>query len=321
MNYLSVLKQSFKGWQEDQIPTWSAALSYYTIFAISPLLLLLISIVSIVIDPRTLKVDLFLQIQASLGREAAVLITDSLKSAKENGGVGASIIGFFLLLLGASGVFGQLKATLNHIFKVKHTPENAVTDFIEQKMVGFLMILAIGVLLFFSVGASTFLSAMGNFVSTALPIPQFTLELGNFVLSFLVISVLFALIYKVLPDIKLPRQILWEGSLISALLFTLGKTALGLYLGNGAVGSGFGAAASLAVILVWIYYSSLIFFFGAEIIKTYANNEGIILILKKHAISTVPERDKEKTFGLIERILSYIFSGLVLRLMRKIAKR
>src|SRR5690606_23667694 len=139
----------------------------------------------------------------------------------------------------------------------------------------------------------------------------------------LIISILFGLIYKVIPDIKLPFSLIWRGALFTAFLYTIGKTLLGLYLGSGAVGSSFGAASSLAILLVWIYYSSLIFFFGAELIRAYAAAKEVVLVPKEHAVSTLPVQKKvdEDISPLIKRLLSYILSGLFLRIMRKVLKR
>lgn len=318
---IPLLKKSIKNWQDDNVMTWSAALSYYTIFALSPLLLLLLSITSLVIDPDIIKNDLYRQIQATIGREAATLITSLLTQAKERGGGVATFIGFILLFVGASGVFGQLKATLNHIFKVKPMPQNPIKGFFKQKLTGFLMIVAIGILLALSLSATALLSILGTFFTSLLPLPQLTFELINFIVSFLIISILFGLIYKILPDVKLPFSLLWRGSLLTAFLYTIGKTFLGLYLGSGAVGSSFGAASSLVIILVWIYYSSLIFFFGAELIRTYATAKRVELVPKEHAVSTLPIKREEETPPFIKQLLSYVLSGILLKLIGKILKR
>ncbi len=320
-NALTLLKKTFQEWQKDNIATWSAGLSYYAVFAVSPLLLLLLSLTGLIISPEIIQKNIAQQLQNILGPSVAHFIIETLSQAKGKEGILATLLGFIFLVIGVSGVFTQLKATLNHIFKIKSTQKDFIKSFIKEKIIGFLMILLIGILLALSLTVTAVITFFSNFFVFLLPVSQTTIEVLNFIVSFITTSILFILIYKVLSDIKIPSKLLLKGGVITALLFTIGKTLLGLYLGSGFVGSGFGAASSLAFLLIWIYYSSLIFFFGAELIKVYAIEENIELPPKVNTISLKTKHGEDKLTILAEKTLGLILSGLLIRLMKKIIGR
>jgi membrane protein len=186
------------------------------------------------------------------------------QSQKPASGVLASIMGLITLLFGASGVFGELRSALNTIWDVKPTTEGGIWTIIKQRFFSFGIVLAVGFHLLVSLVISTALAAIGKYFDGFLVMPEFVMDTLNFIISLAGITVLFALIFRYVPDVKIPWKDVWTGAFVTALLFTIGKSLIGLYLGKAAVGSAYGAAGSLVVILVWVYYSSMIFLFGAE---------------------------------------------------------
>lgn len=323
-DFFSLFKDAFSSFGKDNVTSWSAALSYYTAFALSPLLLLIISLLSLFISKTTIQNELVNQIHGLVGTQGAVFIKGIIANAKEtHGGVIGTIISFVLLAIGASGVFGQLQTTLNHIFHVEIKPNAGIMHHIVDRFLSFSMIVAISFLLLISLVASALINVVSAFFTHLLPLSSFIIEGFNFIFSLGVITLLFMLVFAVMPDVKIPRKVLFFGSFATALLFTIGKTLIGIYLGRGTTSS-FGAAASLATVLVWLYYSSLIFFFGAELMKSYATAHAIALEPKKGAkISTPTVRVKPaiKERGFAETVLSYLFSGLFLALLSKVTKK
>lgn len=277
-NLLNLLKQTFTEWNEDKAPQLSAALAYYTIFSIAPLLVIAIAVAGLVLGPQAVQDKLIGQIQGVVGHDSAVFIQNMVQSAsKPSHGILATIIGLVTLLGGAAGVFGQMKAALNTIWNVtppKVAGIQGILLSLKNQFLSFGMVLGIGFLLMVSLLLSAALSALSQFLSG----PNTTLagvwEIVDIIVSFGVITVLFAAIYRVLPDAKIAWRDVWLGAAITALLFTVGKYLLGLYLGRSTASSTFGAAGSLVVLLLWIYYSSQILFFGAEFTQVYANTHG-----------------------------------------------
>jgi membrane protein len=321
---VSLFKDAFSSFGKDNVTSWSAALSYYAAFALSPLLLLIISLLSLFVSKATVQNELVNQIRGLVGNQGAIFIKGIIENAKQSHGeIIGTIISFVLLALGASGVFGQLQTTLNHIFHVEPKPDAGLMHLIVDRFLSFSMIVAISFLLLISLVASTLINVVSAFFTHLLPLSSFFVESFNFVFSLGAITLLFMLVFAVMPDVKIPRKVLLFGSFTTALLFTIGKTLIGIYLGRGTTSS-FGAAASLATVLVWLYYSSLIFFFGAELMKSYAFACNINLEPKKDAkISTpiVKVKPAIKERGFFETILSYLFSGLFLAILTKVTKK
>jgi membrane protein len=210
-----------------------------------------------------------------MGPAASGYIENLLKAAYPKGGEGlAAIIGIIILVIGATSVFGMLTQALNIIWKVEPDPNMSLIKMIITRILGLALVLIIGLLLFLAVILSTGVQVMANTLANATAIPSVAFLIAEVVISFLVITVLFALIYKLLPDVTVAWSDIWIGAFITALLFTAGKYGLGFYLGHNSVGSAYGAAGSLVVILVWIYYSAQIFLFGAEFTQVYARTYG-----------------------------------------------
>lgn len=271
----TVVVQSVKEWIDDKAPRLGAALAYYTIFSIAPLLVISIAIVGFVLGEDAARGGIADELSTMVGPQAAEAIQTMVANAgKEKGsGIWASIFSTALLLFGASNVVVQLKESLNAVWDVPDKVSSGIMGFIKTRFLSFGFVLGVGFLLLVSLVLSTVLSAAGKFLGNALPMAPL-LQVLNIVLSLGVITVLFAMIFKFLPDVKLPWRDVWLGAAITAVLFTLGKYALGLYLARSSVASAYGAAGSLVVILVWVYYSAQICFFGAEVTQVYSRTYG-----------------------------------------------
>ena len=272
---VSLLKESASEWSADKASRLSAALSYYTIFSIAPLLVIAIAVAGLVFGQEAASNQIYGQIRGFVGDSGAQAIQGMVESAGKTGaGIVATVVGVATLLLGASGAIGQLQDALNTIWEVKPKPGQGIKGFIRTRLLSFSMVLVIAFMLLVSLVMSAALAGFGHYLERVLPIPPAALQALNIAVSFLVVSLLFSLIFKVLPDVKIAWRDVWIGGMVTALLFTLGKFLIGLYLGRSSATSVFGAAGSLVVILIWIYYSSQILFFGAEFTQVYANRFG-----------------------------------------------
>ena len=275
-----LLKQTYSEWSRDQASRLAAALAYYTIFSLAPMLLIVIAVAGFVWGRADVRTQLILQIQNVIGQNGAQLIQSLLDSTnRSGGGLLASLIGTITLILGALGVFNELQSSLNFIWKIEpDRPQGilaTIKNILIDRLASFGLILAIGVLLLASFVASTLIAG--------LPIPSLALQALDILLSFVLMMLLFAMIYKILPDAEIAWQDVWSGAGVTALLFTIGKYLVSLYLGNSATSSAFGAAGSLALLLVWIYYSAQIFFFGAEFTQVYSNRYGSKIVPEEDA--------------------------------------
>ncbi|MBF2076646.1 MAG: YihY/virulence factor BrkB family protein [Synechococcales cyanobacterium C42_A2020_086] len=282
----SLLKETVKGWQEDKIALWAAALAYYTTFSLAPLLVIAIAIAGAVFGEEAAQGEVVAQIEGLIGQQGAEAIQAMLQNANQpgSGGLWATTIGVITLLIGASGVFGQLQEALNAIWHVKPKPSAGIKNLIQDRFLSFAMVLVIGFLLLVSLLLSAVLAAISTLINNFLPELTIAGQVFNFLLSFGVITLLFALIYKVLPDITLPWRYFWIGAAVTALLFNIGKFLIGLYLGSSGIASTYGAAASLAVILIWVYYSAQILLVGAVFTKVYARYRGAQIRPSSHAM-------------------------------------
>ncbi len=272
---IEFFKSGFNEWSEDKASRLAAALAYYAAISLAPLLMILLGIVGLVFGKEASAGQIAIQLRDLLGEQSARVIQDIIaNSNKPAKGIASTIIGTIILLLGASGVFGALQDGLNTIWEVKLKPGRGILGIIKDRFLSLAMVLGVGFLLLVSLVVSAATAALGKYVGGLLPLPSIMLEVLNFVVSFAVVTLLFALIYKVLPDVEISWNDVWIGALITALLFTIGKVGIGFYLGRGTVGSVYGAAGSLIVFLIWIYYSAQILFFGAELTQVYTNKYG-----------------------------------------------
>jgi membrane protein len=271
----SLVKQTVAEWSTDSASSRAAALSYYSALSISPLLIIGISIAGLVFGPDHVRGQVMGQIEGLVGTGGAEVIDSMLRSTNStSGGIIATAIGLATLLLGAGGVFVELQDALNHFWGVDPPEGTGVWDFVRNRLLSFAMVLGIGFLMLVSLLLSAVIAALGGFVTGLMPSFQIAAQVINAVLSLGIITVLFALIYKVLPNVQLHWRDVWVGAFVTATLFTIGKFLIGFYLGRASTASPYGAAGSVIVILLWVYYSALIIYFGAEFTKVYAREHG-----------------------------------------------
>jgi membrane protein len=297
-----MLKQSVKDFIDDDSPTMAAALSYYTVFSLPPLLVLLLMVLGAVVDPQDIQGGVESQIRGLMGPDGAEQVRTIIANADRpgSGSIVVTVIGIVALLLGATGVFGQLQAALNKAWEVAPDPEaGGLKSFLLKRVFSLGMVLALAFVLLVSLVLSAALSAFGDSLGRFLPegLSQPVLHGINLAISFGVITLLFAAIFKILPDATIAWRDVWVGAAFTALLFTVGKFALGLYLGRSNPGEAFGAAGALALMLVWIYYSSMIVFLGAEFTQVWADRRGQGIVPEKGAVHVVKETRHERTSG------------------------
>jgi membrane protein len=295
-----LIKGAFSGWREDKVPRLGAALAYYTVFSLAPLLIIVISIAGFFFGDEAARGEIVGQFQGLVGEEGGKAIQTMIENAgREKGsGVVATMISVVTLLFGASGVFGELQDSLNTIWGVKPKPGRGILGMLKDRFVSFTMVLGIAFLLLVSLVLSAAIAAMGTVFGGS--DSEGLLHILNFVVSFGVITLLFAAMYKYLPDVKIEWKDVWVGAAVTALLFALGKFAIGLYLGKGSVASAYGAAGSLVILLVWVYYSAQILFFGAEFTKVYAKEYGSGLQPESDAESVSPEARAEQALQPVQ---------------------
>ena len=285
----ALLKETFREFKDDEATRVAAALSYYTIFALPPLLVLLITIAGAVWEPSDVQGRVEAQIGSLLGREGAAGIREMLANQNRpgNGGVLPTILSIGALLFGATGAFIQLQSALNTAWDVKPDPEQGgLRNFVTKRLLSLGMILGVGFLVLVSLALSALLSAAGSSIERFLPdaMSGVLLAVINMVVSLAVVTLLFAAIFKVLPDAVIQWRYVWIGAVVTAVLFVVGKFGIGFYIGQSDPGSAYGAAGSLAVILVWIYYASIIVLLGAEFTQVYARSKGAEIVPEPGAV-------------------------------------
>lgn len=263
--FIKLLRQAYSSWSEDGGPRLGAALSYYTTFSIAPLLIVVISVAGIIFGREAVAGKLFAELAGIVGAEAAKFIQDLVvATSKTDQSTAASIVGVIVILLGATGFFAQLQDALNIIWKVRRSTPLGLLGTLRRYWWSFSVVVGCGFLLLVSLVLSAALSAVIAFASERIAIHGLLLELLHFVLSAGIITVIFALIFKVVPDVRIHWRDVWFGAIFTALLFILGKTGLAIYLSHAAATSAYGAAGALVLILLWSYYSAQLLLFGAE---------------------------------------------------------
>jgi membrane protein len=283
-NFLNLIRNTFKEWSEDKAPRLAAALAYYTVFAIPPLLVILLGIASLFLNQQEVQDALLGEIGGLLTPEAARAIGGMIEGAKTDqaGGLAAAV-GVGILLLGASGIFLQLQDALNTVWEVRAKPGLGIMALLKKRFFSFLMVLAVGFLLLVSLVLSTALTALGEWIQSWLPGSNWVFQSVNFLLPFLAITLLFALMFRYMPDAEIAWRDVWPGAAITSLLFNLGKTLIGLYLARSNLAHTYGAAASVVLIFVWVYYTAQILLLGAEFTKVYAEQLGAGIRPEPHA--------------------------------------
>ncbi len=270
-----LLKESGQGWAQDNASLFAAALTYYTIFAIAPLLVIGVAVAGAVFGDAAVQGEIVAEIEGEVGEEAAVVIQDLIANTRESeNGLLATVVSSVLLLFGASGLFSQMQRTLNMIWGLRAAPTTGILNTLRKRALTFGMVLVVGLLMMLSFATSTVITAVGDQLAVWLPNIGSLLPQINFLASLLILTILFALLFKVLPDAELTWKDVMLGAAVTTLLFMLGRYLIGLYLARGTSTSAYGAAGALVLILLFVYYSAQIFLFGAEFTQVYANKYG-----------------------------------------------
>jgi membrane protein len=269
------MADTYAKWTKNNVMALGAALAFYTTFSMAPLLILVIAIFGVIIDEATIQAEILKRMSELMGEQGATAIKVIIGAAYRPGtGLVATIIGILAIVIGSTSAFVMLKKALNIIWGVQPNHAAPLWNLLKERLLSFVMILLIGLFLVLSVMFSIILSFLTGFFNSLLPVPPFFIQAADFAVSFFLITLLFALIYKVLPDVKISWADVWIGAAITAIPFTLGESLFSLYLGRSMIISAYGVASSLAITLMWVYYSVLVFLIGAEITQVYANRYG-----------------------------------------------
>jgi membrane protein len=290
-----VIRRAVQDWWQDNCLRLAASLAYYTSLSLAPLVLLIVGVIGLVLDRQQVGSQLTAQLEGLIGPAGRELVTSILAATSPQGGTIATIIGLATLLIGATAVFGELQATLNLIWEVRPAPTNGVWAgiwaLLRERLFSLALVLALAFMLLVSLVVSAALAGAAALLQG--PEQALLSRLLELAVSLLVLTFVFALLYMYVPDAEIGWRDVWPGGLITAVLFTIGKTAIGFYLGQASVGSAYGAAGSLVVLLVWVYYSALIMFFGAEFTHAWATRHGEV-IPQPHAIPGAAPQTKSE---------------------------
>lgn len=281
-----LLKVTVSQWKQDQASLMAAALAYYTIFSLAPLLIIVIAIAGTVFG-QAAEGELVTQMQGLIGKEGAQLIQTALENASKfdlSQGIIPTLVNIGFLLSGATVVFVQLQKSLNLIWGVQPKPGNDIKHFLRKRLLSFSMVLVIAFLLLVSLVISTLLVIIGHYLRDLVPGFTYLWQLLNFLVAFGIVTLLFAMIFKILPDAKIAWIDVWMGAAITAVLFNIGKSVLGFYLGKTSFASIYGAAGSLVIILTWVFYSAQILFLGAEFTQVYTKKWGKEIVPAEYAM-------------------------------------
>lgn len=283
-----VFKQSFSGFADDKVMRLSASLAYYTVFSMGPLLIVIIYLCSLFFGREAIEGTIYGQIESFVGSDTARQLQEIIKNASlGNKGNIAAVIGVITLLIGATTVFAEIQDSINDIWGIKPKPKKGWLKMLMNRLLSFSVIISLGFLLLVSLGISTLVEALSRSLARAFPdVTVIIFYIINLVLSLAVTTALFAVIFKVLPDAKIKWRDVIAGAIATAVLFMLGKFAISFYVSKSDIGSTYGTAGSLVVLLLWVYYSSIILYFGAEFTKAYAVEFGTAIHPNKYAVTT-----------------------------------
>lgn len=272
---LKMIRDTVTAWVDDQAPSRGAALAYYTLFSMAPLLLIVVSVAGLWLGPQAAAGEVYTQLRGFMGEAGAKAVQDVLQSVnRPEGGRLATLVGVVLMLIGATTVFAELQNTLDLIWRAPPERRSGIWAVIRARLLSFGLILGLGFLLVVSLALSTLVALLQAWWTPHLAGWGVVLRVLNLSLGFLLMTLVFAMIFKVMPRVKVAWRDVWVGAVVTAALLTVGRWGIGLYLGEGAVASGFGAAGSLVAVLAWVYYSAQIFLLGAEFTWVYANTLG-----------------------------------------------
>jgi membrane protein len=272
---LTLVKQTGSDFADDEGPRLAAALAYYSLLSIAPLLVLAVSVAGFALDEEAARGSIAAELASVVGPDAATAIQTIVQHAKApTSGIIGSIFGIVVLLFGASGVFGELQSALNTVWEVAPKPGRGIMGLIKDRLFSFAMVMGVAFLLLVSMVLSAALAAIGSFFQSVLPGGEAVWQVVNFAISLAVVTVLFALLFKTVPDAVVRWHDVWIGAFVTALLFTLGKFLIGVYLGKSGISSTYGAAGSVVLLVVWVYYSAIIMLIGAEFTQVFAQRFG-----------------------------------------------
>jgi membrane protein len=296
---VALVKETAIRWIDDKASALSAALAYYSLFSLAPLILITVAVAGFVFGQQAAEGQLYTQLAGLIGDASAKAVQGVVANMhqQQSGGVVAAIVGVATLLFGATGVFAQLQDSMNTIWRAKSPTTNSILDFLRVRLLSFSMVLGIGFLLLVSLVLSAVLAALGDYIGGFLPGGAALGQALNATVSLVVVTVLFAMIYKLLPDTYVAWRDVWLGALVTSMLFTVGKVAIGYYLGKASVASSYGAAGSVVILLLWVYYSSMILYFGAEFTHVYSMHYG-----SRRAATPGPAPDRREGRNL-ERLI------------------
>ncbi len=294
-SFVGLVREAYKEWSEDRAERLGAALAYYALFSIAPLLIIVIAIASWVFGEAAARGHIVYAVADQIGPEAAHAIEQLIAGVHASGsGVLATIIGIGIVALGATSLFGQLKDALNTIWDVQPKPDANLVGGIRRvardRLLSAWMVVISGALLLAALAMSTGLTALSGWLQTIAPSASFVWRGGNLLIGFGLTTLLFVTIFKVLPDVRIAWRVIWVGALITSLLFNAGAFLIGLYLGYSSAVSVFGAAGSFVAVLIWVYYSAQIVFYGAEFAQVYGNAIGQPIMPAPHAMSLKPPK-------------------------------
>lgn len=293
--FFYVLKEAAKAFSGDNAVKLSAALSYYTIFAIGPLLVIVLSLSGIFLGEAAVEGKLYGQIRGLIGSEAAKQVQEIIQNIqKTNNSTIGAIIGGIVLVIGATGIFAEIQDSINYIWSLKAKPKRGFIKLLMNRLLSFSLIISLGFLLIVSLVANALMDILNERLTRFFPDTMVYIIYGlNIVLLLAVISLLFAIIFKVLPDGKIKWKDAFVGAFFTSILFLIGKSAIGYYLGNSKLGTTYGTAASIVIILTWVYYTSIILYFGAEFTKIYALEFGGGIVPNETAVFIIKQEAKE----------------------------
>ncbi|TDE15361.1 YihY/virulence factor BrkB family protein [Dyadobacter psychrotolerans] len=285
----SLVKESFSEFMNDNALKLSAALSYYTVFSLAPMLLVIISIVSIIFGKEASQGQLFGQIAGLVGKDAAVQLQEIIKNAEVSNKSGtAAVIGIVTLLIGATGVFAEIQDSINYIWSIKSKPKKSWLAYLKNRLLSFSIIITLGFLLIVSLGVNTFVDLLSHRLERYFSeVSVILFSVLNVALVLVIITALFSVIFKILPDGHVRWKECIVGAAFTAIMFAIGKFAISFYLGKADLGATYGTSASIVILLTWVYYSSIILYFGAEFTKVYAKSDGEAISPNEHAVLIV----------------------------------
>lgn len=279
------IKEVFSNFSDDKVLKFSAALSYYTVFSIAPILTIIISIFANYFGLDAVQGKIFGQINGLVGADAAKQIQDMIGNTHKSGNTFiASVISVVVLVLGATGIFGEIQDSINSIWGLKSKPKAGIIKLILNRLISFSLIISMGFIAMVSLVLDAAVAAISELMTRIPGAGEYFIIIIKYALNFVILSVMFAVIFKVLPDAKIKWRDVMKGSILTAILFIIGKFAIGLYVSKTNVGSVYGAAGSIVVILVWVYYTAVILYFGAEFTKVYSLKYGSKIMPNHYAV-------------------------------------